>query len=182
MMQSAVSCVDVLASFASFSQSQLGATCRPTVVSPGEHLDSSRTCIRLNCHHYYHWQYAQLLSKQSGSPIRSDTFAKGTKQFACCYGTKEHHALLGSSGLPALPLLLSTCRTAAHIRLRDTERRHCFIMQLGCAGSGVHGRAVLDIKGLWHRCAVSRAADDAFTCTDTAGMISQNKSALQAQV
>ena len=35
-MQSAVSCVDVLASFASFSQSQLGATCRPVLLPPGK--------------------------------------------------------------------------------------------------------------------------------------------------
>ena len=35
-MQSAVSSVDVLASFASFSQSQLGATCRPMLLPPGK--------------------------------------------------------------------------------------------------------------------------------------------------
>ncbi|KAL0023612.1 hypothetical protein WJX77_007042 [Trebouxia sp. C0004] len=34
-LESAVSCVDVLASFASFSQSQLGATCRPVLLPPG---------------------------------------------------------------------------------------------------------------------------------------------------
>ena len=35
-MQSAVSCMDVLASFASFSHSQLGATCRPVLLPPGK--------------------------------------------------------------------------------------------------------------------------------------------------
>ena len=34
-MQSALSCVDVLASFAAFSQSQMGATCRPVLLPPG---------------------------------------------------------------------------------------------------------------------------------------------------
>ena len=41
-------------------------------------------------------------------------------------------------------------------------------MQSGFAGSGVDGRAVLDIKGLWHPCAVSRAAGDAVVPNDLA--------------
>lgn len=34
-LESALSCMDVLASFASFSQSQIGATCRPVLLPPG---------------------------------------------------------------------------------------------------------------------------------------------------
>ena len=34
------------------------------------------------------------------------------------------------------------------------------------AGSGAQGRAVLDIKGLWHPCAVSRVAGDTVVPND----------------
>ena len=36
------------------------------------------------------------------------------------------------------------------------------------AGSGAGGKAVMDIKGLWHPCAVSRVAGDAVVPNDLA--------------
>ena len=37
-----------------------------------------------------------------------------------------------------------------------------------CTGSGVGGKAVMDIKGLWHPCAVSGVAGDAVVPNDLA--------------
>lgn len=39
---------------------------------------------------------------------------------------------------------------------------------LAVAGSGANGKAVMDIKGLWHPCAVSRVAGDAVVPNDLA--------------
>ena len=36
------------------------------------------------------------------------------------------------------------------------------------AGSGAQGKAVLDLEGLWHPCAISRAAGDAVVPNDLA--------------
>ena len=61
---------------------------------------------------------------------------------------------------------------ASHTSSTDAARSHycqCSdYLALHIAGSGAEGRAVLDIEGLWHPCAVSRAAGDAIVPNDLA--------------